>query len=182
MSSTIFFFLFVPLLSLVLLVINIIFASHNPYIEKNNPFECGYSSFLGQNRIQFSISFFLFALLFLLFDLEILLVYPYLVSAYINETYGFFILMIFIGILTIGFVFELGKKALTIDSKQTTISNCNSTRKSLITHTYNPISSNITNNLYVKSSVLVNKNQLDFSKLTVVHSSQNIFGVCILRV
>lgn len=129
MSSTIIFFLFVPLISLILLTINIIFAPHNPYIEKNNPFECGFTSFLGQNRIQFSISFFIFALLFLLFDLEILLVYPYLVSAYINEMYGLLILMAFLGILTIGFIFELGKKALTIDSRQTTSSNFNTTKK-----------------------------------------------------
>ena len=88
-------------------------------MEKNSAFECGFSSFLGQNRTQFSISFFIFALLFLLFDLEILLVYPYLVSAYVNEIYGLAILLIFLIALTLGFVFELGKKALTIDSKQT---------------------------------------------------------------
>ncbi len=131
MSSTIFFFIFIPLLSLILLIINIVFAPHNPYTEKNNAFECGFTSFLGQNRIQFSISFFIFALLFLLFDLEILLVYPYLISAYINEVYGLLILMIFLGVLTIGFVFELGKKALTIDSRQTTLQYFNLTKKLL---------------------------------------------------
>lgn len=118
MASTIFFFFFIPLLSFILLAVNFIFAPHNPYIEKNGAFECGYSSFLGQNRTQFSISFFIFALLFLLFDLEILLVYPYLVSAYINELYGLVVLLIFLMALTLGFVFELGKKALTIDSRQ----------------------------------------------------------------
>lgn len=133
MSSTIIFFLFIPFLSLVLLMINIIFAPHNPYIEKNNPFECGFTSFLGQNRIQFSISFFIFALLFLLFDLEILLVYPYLVSAYINEAYGLLILMLFLVVLTIGFIFELGKKALTIDSRQNISSNKNLNKISLST-------------------------------------------------
>ena len=119
MSSTIFFFFFIPLLSFILLAVNIIFAPRNSYMEKNSAFECGFSSFLGQNRTQFSISFFIFALLFLLFDLEILLVYPYLVSAYLNEVYGLLVLMAFLGALTIGFVFELGKKALTIDSRQT---------------------------------------------------------------
>ena len=140
MSSTIFFFLFIPLLSLILLTINIVFAPHNPYTEKNNAFECGFTSFLGQNRIQFSISFFIFALLFLLFDLEILLVYPYLVSAYINETYGLLILITFLGVLTIGFIFELGKKALTIDSRQTALSNYNLTKKSLYTIPYTTFS------------------------------------------
>lgn len=119
MSSTIFFFLFVPLLAFILLAINLIFAPHNPYQEKDSAFECGFSSFLGQNRTQFSISFFIFALLFLLFDLEILLVYPYLVSAYTNGIYGLSIMLIFLLALTLGFAFELGKKALSIDSRQT---------------------------------------------------------------
>ncbi len=73
---------------------------------------------MGQNRTQFSISFFIFALLFLLFDLEILLVYPYIVSAYTNGIYGLVIMLVFFFILTLGFVFELGKNALKIDSRQ----------------------------------------------------------------
>lgn len=118
MSSTIFFFIFVPFLALVLLSINLIFAPHNPYQEKESAFECGFHSFLGQNRTQFSISFFIFALLFLLFDLEILLVYPYIVSAYANSVYGLFIMLMFFIALTVGLGFELGKKALNIDSRQ----------------------------------------------------------------
>src|SRR6266700_3920243 len=74
--------------------------------------------FLGQNRTQFSISFFIFALLFLLFDLEILLVYPYIVSGYTNDIYGLIIMLIFFVLLTLGFAFELGKNALKIDSRQ----------------------------------------------------------------
>lgn len=81
-------------------------------------FECGFHSFLGQNRTQFTISFFIFALLFLLFDLEILLVYPFVVSAYGNDIYGLVIFLIFFTILTGGFTFELGKNALNIDSRQ----------------------------------------------------------------
>ena len=118
MSSTTLFFIFVPFLAFALLLINFIFAPQNPYKEKNSAFECGFHSFLGQNRTQFSISFFIFALLFLLFDLEILLVYPYIVSAYTNSVYGLFIMLIFFIALTIGLGFELGKKALIIDSKQ----------------------------------------------------------------
>lgn len=114
-----FFFFFIPFLASVLLGVNFTFAPHNPYQEKNGVFECGFTSFLGQNRTQFSISFFIFALLFLLFDLEILLVYPYLLSNYRNELYGLVVLLIFLLALTLGFVFELGKKALAIDSRQT---------------------------------------------------------------
>lgn len=118
MTSTTFFFVFIPLLAIILLTINLIFAPHSPYQEKDSAFECGFHSFLGQNRTQFSISFFIFALLFLLFDLEILLVYPYVVSAYSNGVYGLIIMLIFFFVLTLGFAFELGKNALKIDSRQ----------------------------------------------------------------
>lgn len=118
MSSQTFFFIFIPILAGILLSVNLILAPHNPYEEKDSVFECGFHSFLGQNRSEFSISFFIFALLFLLFDLEILLVYPYIVSAYVNSVFGLIIMLIFFLVLTLGFAFELGKNALSIESKQ----------------------------------------------------------------
>lgn len=118
MNSTTFFLIFVPILSFILLAVNFIFAPHKPYKEKKTPFECGYHSFLWQNRTQFTISFFIFALLFLLFDLEIVLIYPYSVSSYANNVYGLAVMIIFTLIVTFGFVFELGKNALKIESKQ----------------------------------------------------------------
>ena len=118
MTTTTFFLLLIPVLGIILLLVNLILSPHNAYQEKDSAFECGFHSFLGQNRTQFSISFFIFALLFLLFDLEILLVYPYIVSAYSNGIYGLIIMLIFFFILTLGFVFELGKNALKIDSRQ----------------------------------------------------------------
>jgi NADH-ubiquinone oxidoreductase chain 3 len=118
MTSITFFFFFIPLLALILLAVNLIFAPHNSYQEKDSAFECGFHSFLGQNRTQFSISFFIFALLFLLFDLEILLVYPYVVSSYSNGVYGLMLMLVFFLALTLGFAFELGKNALKIDSRQ----------------------------------------------------------------
>ena len=118
MCSQIFFFVFIPILAVILLGVNLILAPHNPYEEKNSAFECGFHSFLGQNRSEFSISFFIFALLFLLFDLEILLVYPYVVSSYVNGIFGLIIMLVFFLILTLGFAFELGKNALSIESRQ----------------------------------------------------------------
>ena len=118
MTSHTFFLIFIPILAIVLLAVNLIFAPHNPYEEKDSAFECGFHSFLGQNRSEFSISFFIFALLFLLFDLEILLVYPYVVSAYANGIFGLIIMLIFFLVLTLGFAFELGKNALSIESRQ----------------------------------------------------------------
>ena len=119
MTSQTFFLVFIPILAFLLLAINILLAPHNPYQEKDSAFECGFHSFLGQNRSEFSISFFIFALLFLLFDLEILLVYPYVVSAYANGVFGLIVMLIFFLVLTLGFAFELGKNALSIESRQT---------------------------------------------------------------
>ncbi len=112
------FLLIILIISLLLLFINYLFAQNNPYMEKKTAFECGFHSFLGQNRTQFTISFFIFALLFLLFDLEILLIYPYTMSAYDNNIYGLIIMLLFFILLTAGLVYELGKKALKINSKQ----------------------------------------------------------------
>lgn len=120
MFSVKFFFFFVPVLSLILIFVNLLLAPHAPYKEKKTPFECGYHSFLLQNRTQFNISFFVFAILFLLFDLEIVLIYPLSMSIEFNGIYGLFIAIIFIAILTIGFVFEFGKGALKIESRQNT--------------------------------------------------------------
>lgn len=118
MSNLTFFFFFIPCICLILLFINLILAPHNPYQEKKTAFECGFHSFLGQNRSQFNVSFFIFALLFLLFDLEILLIYPYAISGYNNSIYGLTVMLIFFIILTLGFIFELGKEALSLFSKQ----------------------------------------------------------------
>ena len=113
-----FLIIVVSIIALLFLLINLIFAPHNPYQEKYSIFECGFHSFLGQNRTQFGVKFFIFALVYLLLDLEILLTFPFAVSEYVNNIYGLIVALLFIGIITIGFVFELGKSALKIDSRQ----------------------------------------------------------------
>lgn len=117
MSSMTLFILFVSVIALLFLVINFLFAPHNPYQEKYSMFECGFHSFL-QTRSPFNIAFFIYALVYLLLDLEILLLFPFAVSEYVNNLYGLGITLLFIFIITIGFVFELGKGALKISSKQ----------------------------------------------------------------
>ncbi len=121
MSSMTFLFIFVTVLALVFLLVNFIFAPHNPYQEKYSIFECGFHSFLGQNRTQFGVKFFIFGLVYLLLDLEIVMIYPFAVSEYENGIYGLIVVLIFIVIITVGFIFELGKNALKIESKQTKI-------------------------------------------------------------
>lgn len=118
MSTTTSFFGFIFILAILFLIINFNFAPHKPYLEKDSTFECGYPTFLGQNRSQFNISFFIFAILFLLFDLEILLIFPYALSSYSNEIYGLITMFIFFIALTSGFAFEINKNALKIDSRQ----------------------------------------------------------------
>jgi NADH-ubiquinone oxidoreductase chain 3 len=89
------------------------------YQEKYSVFECGFHSFIGQNRAPFNISFFIFALLYLLFDLEILLLFPYGVSVYSNGVYGFLAVLFFICVVSVGFSYEISKGSLKIDSRQT---------------------------------------------------------------
>lgn len=112
------YLIIIPILAIILLGVNLLLAPHNPYQEKKTSFECGFHSFLGQNRKEFNIMFFVFSLLFLIFDLEILLSYPYAMSMYVNNIYGLIILLSFFVILTIGFVVEISKGALKINSRQ----------------------------------------------------------------
>jgi NADH-ubiquinone oxidoreductase chain 3 len=118
MSSITFLFILVSVITILFLALNFILAPHNPYQEKYSIFECGFHSFLGQNRTQFGVKFFIFALVYLLLDLEILVIYPFGLSSYENGVYGLIIVLIFILVITAGFVFELGKKALHIESRQ----------------------------------------------------------------
>lgn len=111
-------FILVPILGGILLVLNLLLAVHNPDNQKIQSFECGFSAF-SQTRSRFSVAFYLVGILFLLFDLEIILIFPYAVSAYNNEIYGLIMVVIFILILTLGFIYEFGKGALKITTVST---------------------------------------------------------------
>jgi NADH-ubiquinone oxidoreductase chain 3 len=80
---------FVPVLVAILLGLNLILATHQPDYEKVSAYECGFSPLTAQTRNPFSISFYLVALLFLIFDLEIALVFPVAVSLKTISSYGF---------------------------------------------------------------------------------------------
>lgn len=120
MSSFTILVILVSVICILFLAINFIFAPHTPYLEKNSAFECGFHSFL-QTRSIFYISFFIYALLFLLFDLEILLMFPFAVSSFVNNIYGLIILLVFSLLVTLGFIYELGKGALKLPSKGTNL-------------------------------------------------------------
>lgn len=116
MSSIIFFIIFIPVLGIVLLAINFLLAPHKPYKEKKTAFECGYHSF-SQSRQEFSIIFFRFGLLYLIFDLELVLIFPAAASSYTNDLYGLFVVILFAIIVTLGFIYEIGKGALSINTQ-----------------------------------------------------------------
>ena len=109
-------FIFVPLLSLILLGLNLILAPNRPDESKSGPYECGFSTIYGQTRSEFNIHFYIVAMLFLVFDLEILLLFPLATVLYQVSTFGLSIGIIFFIILTIGFVLEIGSGAIKLTS------------------------------------------------------------------
>ena len=99
MNNIIMLFIFVPILSLILLALNILLAPHAPYEAKVSASECGYNMIPGQTRSTFQIQFYLVAILFLIFDLEIFYFVPLTVSMYYISYYGFSIFVLFFIIL-----------------------------------------------------------------------------------
>ena len=121
MTSLTILFLFVPVLVAILLVLNVLLAVHKPDTEKVTPYECGFSPVYGQTRAPFSIQYYLVGILFLIFDLEILLLYPLATSLYQVGSYGFVIAVAFFLVLTLGFMFEWGKGALYFTDQRSAI-------------------------------------------------------------
>jgi NADH-ubiquinone oxidoreductase chain 3 len=107
-------FIFVPILAFILLALNVLLAPHRPDEAKVSAYECGFSPVYGQTRSTFQIHFYIVAMLFLVFDLEILLLFPLGVTLYQVSTYGFVVALIFFIVLTIGFVLEIGSGAISL--------------------------------------------------------------------
>jgi len=114
MNNLFFLFFFVPILSFILLALNVLLAPHKPDEAKVSAYECGFTPIYGQTRSTFQIHFMIVALLFLIFDLEILLLFPLAVSLYQVSTFGFTIGIVFFIVLTIGFVLEIGSGAISL--------------------------------------------------------------------
>ncbi len=114
MNNLLFFFIFIPILSAILLALNILLAPHNPDFQKVSQYECGFAPIPDQTRSTFQIHFMIVALLFLIFDLEILLLFPLAVSLYHISIFGFTVGIIFFIILTVGFVLEIGSGAISL--------------------------------------------------------------------
>ena len=105
-------FLFIALaLSIGFVAVNFAFSPKNPDPEKLSAYECGFEAF-SDSRIQFDVRFYLVAILFIIFDLEIAFLFPWAISLGNIGLLGFFSMMIFLFTLTIGFIYEWKKGAL----------------------------------------------------------------------
>ena len=84
---------------------------YSPDSEKASPYECGFEAF-EDARMKFDVRYYLVAILFIIFDLEIAFFFPWAVVLEDIGAYGFWAMMIFLGILVVGFIYEWGKGAL----------------------------------------------------------------------
>jgi NADH-ubiquinone oxidoreductase chain 3 len=109
-------FIIVPILAVALLALNVLLAVHHPDEAKVSAYECGMPPLLGQTRSTFQVQFFIVGLLFLIFDLEILLLFPIGVTLYQVSSFGFSIAIVFFIVLTIGFVLEIGSGAISLNN------------------------------------------------------------------
>lgn len=106
------FILVAPVLTVILLSANALLAVIRPYAEKVSTYECGYDTLRGQTRAPFTISYYLVAVLFLAFDLEIIILYPYTTISSLVGIYGFWTVVVFFSVLTLGFVVEIASGVL----------------------------------------------------------------------
>jgi NADH-quinone oxidoreductase subunit A len=105
-------FLFIAIiLSFGFVLANFLAAPNNPDPEKLSAYECGFEAF-DDSRMEFDVRFYLVAILFIIFDLEIAFLFPWAISLGNIGALGFWSMMIFLSILTIGFIYEWKKGAL----------------------------------------------------------------------
>ena len=110
--ATILIFLFISIgLGFAFIVVNFLFSPSNPDPEKLSAYECGFEAF-DDARMKFDVRFYLVAILFIIFDLEVAFLFPWAVSLGNIGLYGFWSMMFFLFILTVGFIYEWKNGAL----------------------------------------------------------------------
>jgi NADH-quinone oxidoreductase subunit A len=90
---------------------SLLLARQNPDSEKVSPYECGFEAF-GDARRQFDVRFYLVAILFIIFDLEVAFLFPWAITLGEIGVFGFWSMVVFLAILTVGFIYEWRKGAL----------------------------------------------------------------------
>ena len=98
-------------LAIVLILAALVIAIRNPDPEKVSAYECGFNAF-DDARMKFDVRFYLVAILFIIFDLEVAFLFPWAVAFGKLGATGFWSMMVFLGVLTIGFIYEWKKGAL----------------------------------------------------------------------
>jgi len=98
-------------LAAAILLASFIIAQQRPDSEKNSTYECGFDVF-EDARIKFDVRFYLVAILFIIFDLEVAFLFPWAITLGQTGAYGFWSMVVFLGILTVGFAYEWRKGAL----------------------------------------------------------------------
>jgi NADH-quinone oxidoreductase subunit A len=101
-------------LGLALLIAPFVVAYKQPDPEKLSAYECGFNAF-DDARMKFDVRFYLVAILFIIFDLEVSFLFPWAVAFRKIGAFGFWSMMLFLGVLTIGFIYEWKKGALEWD-------------------------------------------------------------------
>jgi NADH-quinone oxidoreductase subunit A len=101
-------------IGLALLVAPFIVAYRQPDPEKVSAYECGFNAF-DDARMKFDVRFYLVAILFIIFDLEVTFLFPWAVAFRQIGEFGFWAMMVFLGVLTVGFIYEWKKGALEWD-------------------------------------------------------------------
>jgi len=110
--ATILIFLFITIgLGVAFIAVNFLFSPSNPDPEKLSAYECGFEAF-DDARMKFDVRFYLVAILFIIFDLEVAFLFPWAVSLGNIGLLGFWSMMFFLAILTVGFIYEWKKGAL----------------------------------------------------------------------
>jgi len=105
------FIIFSLILSTIILILSYVVAVQNPYFEKISSYECGFEPF-EDARNQFDVSFCIVGILFLIFDIEVIYLFPWcLIAAYIGNT-GLWVVISFLLLLALGFLYEIVKGAL----------------------------------------------------------------------
>lgn len=101
-------------ISLALMVAPFLLAYKSPDSEKLSAYECGFNAF-DDARMKFDVRFYLVSILFIIFDLEVAFLFPWAVAFKDVGVYGFWAMMVFLAVLTIGFIYEWRKGALEWD-------------------------------------------------------------------
>jgi NADH-quinone oxidoreductase subunit A len=101
-------------IAIILMITPILIAYRSPDPQKMSAYECGFDAF-DDARMKFDVRFYLVSILFIIFDLEVAFLFPWAISLGKIGLFGFWSMMVFLGVLTVGFIYEWRKGALEWD-------------------------------------------------------------------